>query len=227
MTEIIQAYIEDFTEFLPKTYVSSPITQAVKDKLIEVMSKEIKDFIHYDSNGNLLDTSIVVEDNAPFDLGLLPEVLEILGCKFTYYKWEKVGSVHELTLYCDKPPKDKRYQLNLALFVGGYVTSIFLAFTIMGLLYYFFYLLDTCSTKPTEVVQPPIWFVVGTMLFMTSLMVVFFIDAYIYFFRKTSVAQFLRREVYFDKLENIDKPSILCYTKLIQILKGQQQHEIV
>lgn len=82
MTEIIQAYIDDFTEFLPKTYESSPITQAVKDKLIEVMSKEIKGFIHYDQDGNLLDTSIVVEDNAPFDLSLLPEVLEILGCDF-------------------------------------------------------------------------------------------------------------------------------------------------
>ena len=74
MTEIIQAYIDDFTEFLPKTYVSSPITQAVKDKLIEVMVKEIKEFIHYDQAGNLLDTSIIVEDSAPFDLGLLPEV---------------------------------------------------------------------------------------------------------------------------------------------------------
>lgn len=210
MTEIIQAYIDDFTEFLPKTYVSSPITQAVKDKLIEVMVKEIKEFIHYDQAGNLLDTSIIVEDSTPFDLGLLPEVLELLGCDFTYYKWERVGSVHELTLYRDKPPRDKRYQENLALFVGGYIASILLAFASMGLLYYFFYLLDTHSTKPTEVVQPPIWFEVGAMLFMTSLMVVFFIDAYIYFFRKTSAAQFLRREVYFDKLENLDKPSVLC-----------------
>lgn len=209
MIEIIQAYIDDFTEFLPRTYESSPITQAVKDKLIEVMVKEIKEFIHYDQDGNLLDTSIVVEDSAPFDLGLLPEVLDLLGCEFNYYKWEKLSSVHELTLYKNKPPRGKRYQANLALFVSGYITSILLAFASMGLLYYFFYLLDTYSTKPTEVVQPPIWFVVGAMLFMTSLMVVFFIDAYIYFFRKTSVAQFLRREVYFDKLENIDKPTIL------------------
>lgn len=36
MIDILQSYIDDFTEFLPKTYVSSPITQAVKDKLIEV-----------------------------------------------------------------------------------------------------------------------------------------------------------------------------------------------
>lgn len=209
MTEIIQAYIDDFNEFLPKTYVSSPITQAVKDKLIEVMCKEIKEFIHYDQDGNLMDTSIVVEDNAPFDLGLLPEVLELLGCDFTYYKWENLGSVHELNLYRAKPPRDKRYQEKLALFVGGYITSILLAFASMGLLYYFFYLLSICSTKPAEVVEPPLWFEVGAMLFMTSLMVVFFIDAYIYFFRKTSVAQFLRREVYFDKLENIDKPTML------------------
>ena len=210
MIEIIQAYIDDFNEFLPKTYVSSPITQAVKDKLIEVMCKEIKEFIHYDQDGNLLDTSIVVEDNAPFDLGLLPEVLELLGCKFTYYKWVKLGSVHELTLYRNKPPRDKRYQANLALFVGGYIASILLAFACMGFLCYFFYLLDTHSKKPTEVVQPPIWFEVGALLFMTSLMVVLFVDAYICFFRKTSVAQFLRRELYFDTLENIDKPTILC-----------------
>lgn len=210
MTEIIQAYIDDFNEFLPKTYVSSPISQGVKEKLIEVMSKEIKEFIYYDQDGNLMDTSIVIEDNAPFDLGLLPEVLDLLGCNFTYYKWEKLGSVHELTLYCDKPPKDKRYQVNLALFVGGYIASILLAFASMGLLYYFFYLLDTYSTKPTEVVQPPIWFEIFSMLFMTTLMVSIFIEIYLWLFRKTSVAQFLRREVYFDKLENIDKPSILC-----------------
>ena len=209
MIDLLQSYIDDFKEFLPRTYESSPITQAVKDKLIEVMSKEIKGFIHCDSDGNLLDTSIVVEDNAPFDLGLLPEVLEVLGCKFTYYKWEKVGSVHELNLYRDKPPRDLLYRLNLALFVGGYITSILLAFACMGFLCYFFYLLDTHSKKPTEVVQPPIWFEIGAMLFMTSLMVVFFVDVYIYFFRKTSVAQFLRREVYFDKLENIDKPTVL------------------
>jgi hypothetical protein len=210
MIDLLQSYIDDFKEFLPRTYESSPITQAVKDKLIEVMSKEIKGFIHYDSDGNLLDTSIVIDDNAPFDLGLLPEVLDLLGCKFTYYKWEKIGSVHELTLYKDKPQRDSRYRLNLAFFVGGYITSILLAFACMGFLYYFFYLLDTHSTKPTEVVQPPIWFEVGAILFMTSLIVVFFVDFYIYLFRKTSVAQFLRREVYFDKLENIDKPSILC-----------------
>lgn len=210
MIDLLQSYIDDFKEFLPRTYESSPITQAVKDKLIEVMSKEIKGFIHYDSDGNLLDTSIVIDDNAPFDLGLLPEVLDLLGCNFTYYKWEKLGSVHELTLYCDKPPKDKRYQVNLALFVGGYIASILLAFASMGLLYYFFYLLDTYSTKPTEVVQPPIWFEIFSMLFMTTLMVSIFIEIYLWLFRKTSVAQFLRREVYFDKLENIDKPSILC-----------------
>jgi hypothetical protein len=210
MIDLLQSYIDDFKEFLPRTYESSPITQAVKDKLIEVMSKEIKGFIHYDSDGNLLDTSIVIDDNAPFDLGLLPEVLDLLGCKFTYYKWEKIGSVHELTLYKDKPQRDSRYRLNLAFFVGGYITSILLAFACMGFLYYFFYLLDTHSTKPTEVVQPPIWFEVGAILFMTSLIVVFFVDFYIYLFRKTSVAQFLRREVYFDKLENIDKPTVLC-----------------
>jgi hypothetical protein len=210
MTEVVQDYIDDFKEFLPKTYRSSPISQAVKGKLLEVMSKEIKGFIYCDSDGNLLDTSIIVEDNTPFDLGLLPEVLELLGCDFTYYKWEKLDSVHELTLYKDKPPRDKRYQVKLVLFVGGYITSILLAFASMGLLYYFFYLLDTHNIKPTEVVSPPIWFEVFAMLFMTSLMVVFFVDAYIYFFKKTSVAQFLRREVYFDKLENIDKPTVFC-----------------
>ena len=210
MTEIIQAYIDDFNEFLPKTYTSLPISQAVKDKLIEVMSKELKEFIHYDSDGNLLDTSIVIEDSAPFDLSLLPEVLDLLGCDFTYYKWERVGSVHELTLYKDKPQRDRRYRLNFALFVGGYITSILLAFVCMGFLYCFFDLVSTYSTKSTEVVQPPLWFAVFSMLFMTTLMVSMFIEIYLWLFRKTSVAQFLRREVYFDKFENIDKPTVLC-----------------
>ena len=210
MIDLLQSYIDDFKEFLPRTYESSPITQAVKDKLIEVMSKEIKGFIHCDSDGNLLDTSIVVEDNAPFDLGLLPEVLELLGCKFTYYKWEKVGSVHELNLYRDKPPRDSRYRLNLALFVGGYITSILFAFVCMGFLYCFFDLLSTYGTKSTEVVQPPLWFAIFSMLFMTALIVLLFIELYLWLFRQTSVAQFLRRDLYFDKLENIDKPTVLC-----------------
>lgn len=210
MIETTQDYIDDFKEFLPKTYMSYPISKAVKDELIEVMSKEIKEFIHYDSDGNLLDTSIVVEGNAPFDLGLLPEVLDSLGCNFTYYKWERVGSVHELTLYKDKPQRDSRYLLNLALFIGGYITSILLAFVCMGFLYFFFYLLSTNCTTPTGVVAPPLWFEVFSMLFMTSLMVMFCLDIYMYFFRRTSAAQFLRREVYFDKLENIDKPTVLC-----------------
>lgn len=210
MIDILQGYIDDFKEFLPKTYESSPITQSVKDKLIEVMSNEIKGFIHYDSDGNLLDTSIVIEDNAPFDLGLLPEVLDLLGYEFNYYTWENLGFVHELNLYRDKPKRDKRYRLNLAFFVGGYITSILFAFVCMGFMYCFFDLLSTYSTTPTGVIQPPIWFELGAMLFMTSLMIMIFIDIYLYLFRQTSVAQFLRREVYFDKLENIDKPTVLC-----------------
>ena len=209
MTEVVQDYIDDFKEFLPKTYRSSPISQAVKDKLIEVMSKEIKEFIHYDQDGNLMDTSIAVEDNAPFDLGLLPEVLELLGCDFTYYKWEKLDSVHELTLYKNKPQRDLGYQVNLALFIGGYIVSILLAFASMSFLYYFFSMLPTYSINSTEVVEPPLWFTVFSMLFMTSLLIMFFLDIYIYLFRKTSVAQFIRREVYFGKLENLDKSSIL------------------
>ena len=143
-------------------------------------------------------------------LGLLPEVLDRLGCNFTYYKLKKVGSIHELTLYRENHPKDKWYRLNLAFFVGGYITSILFAFVCMGFLYCFFDLLSTYSTTPTGVIQPPIWFELGAMLFMTSLMIMIFIDIYLYLFRQTSVAQFLRREVYFDKLENIDKPTVLC-----------------
>lgn len=36
MIDLLQSSIDDFKEFLPKTYLSSPISQAVKDKLIEV-----------------------------------------------------------------------------------------------------------------------------------------------------------------------------------------------
>lgn len=209
MIENTKDYIDDFKEFLPKTYVSSPISQAVKGKLLEVMSKEIKGFIYYDSDENLLDTLIVIEDNAPFDLGLLSEVLELLGCDFTYYKWEKLDSVHELTLYKNKPQRDLGYQVNLALFIGGYIVSILLAFASMSFLYYFFSMLPTYSINSTEVVEPPLWFTVFSMIFMTALMVLLFIELYLWLFRKTSVAQFLRREVYFGKVENIDKPTIL------------------
>lgn len=143
-------------------------------------------------------------------LGLLPEVLDRLGCNFTYYKLKKVGSIHELTLYRENHPKDKWYRLNFALFVGGYIASILLAFVCMGFLYCFFDLVSTYSTKSTEVVQPPLWFAVFSMLFMTALMVLLFIELYLWLFRQTSTAQSLRREVYFDKLENIDKPTVLC-----------------
>ena len=207
MSDLLRDYIDEFKEFLPKTYKSSPISKSVKAKVLEVMVKRLS------FSASLYDSEklrLRILANEPFELGLLPEVIATLKRNFTYYKWEKLGSVHELTLYCDKPPKDKRYQVNLALFVGGYIASILLAFASMGLLYYFFYLLDTYSTKPTEVVQPPIWFEIFSMLFMTTLMVSIFIEIYLWLFRKTSVAKFLRREVYFDKLENIDKPSILC-----------------
>ena len=208
MIDFVQTYIDDFKEFLPKTYVSSPISKAVKDKLIEVMPKEIKEFISYDSDGKLLDTSIIVDSKAPVDLGLLPEVLEVIGCDFTYYKWEKVSSVHELTLYKNKPRRDSRYQLSLGIFVGGYILSILLAVACMGFLYYFFYLLSVNSVQPEEVVVPPLWFWVFSMLFMTILMIVFFVDIYIYLFRKTLVAQFLSRDIYFGNIETIDRPSV-------------------
>ena len=124
--------------------------------------------------------------------------------------WENLGSVYELNLYRDKPPRDSRYRLNLALFVGGYITSILFAFVCMDFLYCFFDLLSTYGTKSTEVVQPPLWFAIFSMLFMTALMVLLFIELYPWLFRQTSVAQFLRRDLYFDKLENIDKPTVLC-----------------
>lgn len=206
MRELLQGYIDDFKEYLPKTYKSSPISKPVKAKVLDLMVKRLS------FSASLYDSEklrLRILANEPFDLGLLPEVIETLKRNFTYYKWERVDSAYELTLYKDKPKRDKRYRLNLALFVGGYITSVLLAFASMGILYYFFYLLETHSTKPTEVVQPPIRFEVFAMLFMTSLMVVFFVDAYIYFFKKTSTAQFLRRELYFGKLENIDKPTIL------------------
>lgn len=144
-----------------------------------------------------------------FDLGLLSEVIETLKRNFTYYKWEKVGSDYELTLYKDKPNGDLGFQLKLKLFVGGYILSILLAIVSMGLLYYFFFLLSKYSTETNEIVQPPICFEVGALLFMTSLMILFYLDIYMYFFKKTSVAQFLRREVYYGKLENIDEPTVL------------------
>ena len=206
MSDLLRDYIDEFKEFLPKTYKSSPISKSVKAKVLEVMVKRLS------FSASLYDSEklrLRILANEPFELGLLPEVIETLKRNFTYYKWEKAGSDYELTLYKEKPQRDVRYRLNLALFVGGYITSILLAFGSMGFLYYFFYWLDIHSAKPTEVVQPPLLFEVFAMLFMTSLMVMFFVDAYIYFFKKTSVAQFLRKELYFGKLENIDEPTVL------------------
>ena len=206
MSDLLRDYIDEFKEFLPKTYKSSPISKSVKVKDLEVMVKRLS------FSASLYDSEklrLRILANEPFELGLLPEVIVTLKRNFTYYKWEKVGSDYELTLYKEKPQRDMWYRLNLALFVGGYITSILLAFASLGLLYYFFYLLDTHSTKPTEVVQPPIWFEIFSMLFMTTLMVSMFIEIYLWLFRKTSVAQFLRKELYFGKIENIDEPTVL------------------
>lgn len=147
MSDLLQDYIDEFKEFLPKTYKSSPISKSVKAKVLEVMVKRLS------FSASLYDSEklrLRILANEPFELGLLPEVIATLKRNFTYYKWEKVGSDYELTLYKEKPQRDMWYRLNLALFVGGYITSILLAFASMGLLYYFFYLLDTHSTNPLK-----------------------------------------------------------------------------
>ena len=41
MSDLLQDYIDEFKEFLPKTYKSSPISKSVKAKVLEVMVKRL------------------------------------------------------------------------------------------------------------------------------------------------------------------------------------------
>lgn len=154
MSDLLQDYIDEFKEFLPKTYKSSPISKQVKAKVLEVMVKRLS-FSPSVYGSEKLRLRILSSE--PFELGLLAEVLEKLNRNFTYYAWERVDSAYELTLYKEKPKEYMWYLLQVWKFIVGYFSMI-IAALITGYFssYYIFSVLSVCSVETVDTF--PTWF---------------------------------------------------------------------
>lgn len=126
MTDLLKTYFDDAYTFLPKTFVSSSMSQSVRDKVFEKMIKTLSFSPSLCGSEKL---TLRILSTEPFSLGLLPEVVEKLGLEYTYYKWVKVGDDFELTLYKDKPKEEyTQYLLQVFTFILGYVLICPLAF---------------------------------------------------------------------------------------------------
>lgn len=154
MSDLLQDYIDEFKEFLPKTYKSSPISKSVKVKVLEVMVKRLS-FSPSVYGSEKLRLRILSSE--PFELGLLAEVLEKLNRNFTYYAWERVDSAYELTLYKEKPKEYMWYLLQVWKYIVGYFSMI-IAALITGYFssYYIFSVLSVCSVETVDTF--PTWF---------------------------------------------------------------------
>lgn len=205
MSDLLQDYIDEFKEFLPKTYKSSPISKQVKAKVLEVMVKRLS------FSASLYDSEklrLRILANEPFELGLLPEVIATLKRNFTYYKWEKVGSDYELTLYKERPKDYTRYLLQTSVFVVGYLLMILLAFVTAYYSVYFIFVsqlwmgVDSTPSSPREVV-------------LISFMFVFLIctlinhEFYTCWFETSYLGEKFTDILYFGSLDSIDKPKVL------------------
>lgn len=210
MIDFIQTYFDDAYVFLPKDIVSSSMSQSVRDKVFEVMTKTLS-FSPSLCGSEKLTLRILSKE--PFSLGLLPEVIEDLNLDYTYYKWVKVGDDFELTLYKNKP-KEKyiRYLLQVFAFVLGYMSLPIFAFTLSGLAFYgFFDFLKANLPRPNHPMIPPLSSIF--YVFLTFLLSVVIslgsLDLYVNWFRKTSWGKKLESTLYFGTLDSIDKPSVL------------------
>lgn len=205
MSDLLQDYIDEFKEFLPKTYKSSPISKSVKVKVLEVMVKRLS------FSASLYDSEklrLRILANEPFELGLLPEVIATLKRNFTYYKWERVGSAYELTLYKERPKDYTRYLLQTSVFVVGYLLMILLAFVTAYCNVYFIFVsqlwtgVDSTPSSPREVV-------------LISFMFVFLIctlinhEFYTCWFKTSYLGEKFTEVLYFGSLDSIDRPKVL------------------
>lgn len=210
MTDLLKTYFDDACTFLPKTFVSSPMSQLVRDKVFEKMTKTLRFSPSLCGSEKL---TLPILSTEPFSLGLLPEVIEDLNLDYTYYKWVKVGDDFELTLYKNKPKEEySRYLLQVFAFVLGYMSLPILAFTISCLAFYgLFDFLKANLPIPNHPMIPPLSSIFYVFLsFLLSVVISLgSLDLYVNWFRKTSWGKKLESTLYFGTLDSIDKPSVL------------------
>jgi len=195
MSDLLQDYIDEFKEFLPKTYKSSPISKSVKVKVLEVMVKRLS-FSPSVYGSEKLRLRILSSE--PFELGLLAEVLEKLNRNFTYYAWERVDSAYELTLYL----------LQVWKFIVGYLSTI-IAALITGYFssYYIFSVLSVCSVETVDTF--PTWFNFVLFLGVSFILMGIYIGLYMMVSRLYLLDESFKRILYFGTIESIDKPTVL------------------
>lgn len=208
MTEIIQAYIDDFNEFLPKTYMSSPISKQVKAKVMEVMGQNFKNYDLLYFAWHKVRHTVHVSASDSFDLGLLPEVLKQNYCNYTYYKWVKTDLGHDLVLYNYKPKEYLWYLVQLVLFQVGYLLALLGGFIPICLVLY--YLSSNYQFGSlTWIVQALICFLVAMNFYLGCLVSLVCADFYIRKLRQTKFGYYLVQVYQFDKIENIEEPMVL------------------
>lgn len=205
MSDLLQDYIDEFKEFLPKTYKSSPISKSVKVKVLEVMVKQLS-FSPSVYGSEKLRLRILSSE--PFELGLLAEVLEKLNRNFTYYAWERVDSAYELTLYKEKPKEYMWYLLQVWKYIVGYFSMI-IAALITGYFssYYIFSVLSVCSVETVDTF--PTWFNFILFLGVSFILMGIYIGLYMMVSRLYLLDESFKRILYFGTIESIDKPTVL------------------
>lgn len=209
MIEFLRDYFGDLYAFLPKKLLSSPISKQVKAKVMEVMGENFKNYNPPYFALYRVRQTIHVSDTDPFDLALLPEVLEHNYCNYTYYKWVETELGHDLVLYNFKPKDYLWYQVQLVLFLVGYLLALLFGFIPICLVLYYLssnYLFDSL----TWVFQVIISFLVAINFYVSCLISLVCIDFYVRKIRQTKFGCSLVQVLHFDKIENIDKPTILC-----------------
>lgn len=208
MTDLLKTYFDDAYVFLPKTFVSSSMSQSVRDKVFEKMTKTLS---FSPSLYGLEKLTLRILSNEPFSLGLLPEVIEDLNLDYTYYKWVIVDKDFELTLYKNKPKEYFGYLLNVFAFVFGYVLICPLAFIFSC--FAFYALLDFLKVNlptPNHPMVPPLSFIFYLFLsFLLSIVIsLVSLDLYVGWFKETLWGKKLESTLYFGTLDSIDEPIV-------------------
>lgn len=209
MTDLLKTYFDDAYTFLPKTFVSSSMSQSVRDKVFEKMTKTLSFSPSLCGSEKL---TLRILSTEPFSLGLLPEVIEDLNLVRTYYKWVIVDKDFELTLYKDKPKEEyTRYLLQVFTFVLGYVLICPLAFIFScGGFYGLFKFLQENLPEPNNPMLP--WFSFIFYLFLSFLLSVVVslgsLDLYVVWFKGTVWGKKLESTLYFGTLGSIHKPRV-------------------
>lgn len=209
MIEFLRDYFEDLCAFLPQTVVSSPISKQVKAKVLEVMGQNFKNYYPPYFALYRVRQTIHVSDTDPFDLALLPEVLEQTYCHYTYYKWVKADLGHDLVLYNYKPKDYLWYQVQLVLFQVGYLLALLFGFIPIFIVLYYLIINDVLHSLPRSY-QAITCFLVFCDFWFSSLISLVCINFYVRKIRQTKFGCSLMQVLHFDKIENIDKPTILC-----------------